>query len=588
MSIQYNLTANAGQYTEPVSIISNTKVTATNGYIEWAPNSLEDYKNNVVVWQTWPVGADGGSAISLNEMIVRLVGVSAGASAVIDQGNNTSVTFGPTPLNAYWLVGASMYGIDGGVLAAGLNEAQIANGATGGVGSADDGEKTTFPDGSVRKAIYGGIRAIIIGDSRVQFNVDQTNTAITQRPRWFTFMNALLGQRFELVNNAGVAGETAQQVLNRVLNSNYGVGFGVNGSVSVTPTSNPGIGFDCEYVFLNVGTNDIFGASATAAATYAITEQICDIIRKTGKVLVLSSVIAPNSSLSGYSNAKAAELVKYNQLLQKYSSENDGVYFVDTFGSVVSPSSAVIETPAGYLYDSNHENNLGGYLEAKAYVSVLSGIVPARTGLLASSNAATSALDASIPQLQQNPLNTGTAAITATGYSGTTANNQLANANFVRGGGATAVLSSVTRPDGYGQNIKFACTFTANGDSLELRGNSYHAQVAAGENYFAACEVKYTGPSGADLVAANNLKGVYLSIQATVGGTNYFVQDMFIASSDVAMIASNTLVLKTPILTIPAGSVTVFRMNVTIIGAGVSTGSPEVEIGRMAIWKVIE
>lgn len=113
MSIQYNLTANNGQITEPVAIMSNTKVTAVNGYIQWAPNTLADYKNNEVVWQTWPVGSVAGNAISTNQMIIRLVGLSSGASAIVDQGNKGAGTYGPTPANAYWLVANTLYGIDG-------------------------------------------------------------------------------------------------------------------------------------------------------------------------------------------------------------------------------------------------------------------------------------------------------------------------------------------------------------------------------------------------------------------------------------------------------------------------------------------
>lgn len=109
MSIQYNLTANTGQFTEPVAIMSNTKVTTTNGYIQWAPNTLADYKNNNVVWQNWPIGTIAGNAISLNQMIIRLVAIADGATAVVDQGNKGAANFGSVPSNAYWLAGNIVY-----------------------------------------------------------------------------------------------------------------------------------------------------------------------------------------------------------------------------------------------------------------------------------------------------------------------------------------------------------------------------------------------------------------------------------------------------------------------------------------------
>jgi len=212
--------------------------------------------------------------------------------------------------------------------------------------------------------------------------------------------------------------------------------------------------------------------------------------------------------------------------------------------------------------------------------------LPARQGLLPSSNAATSALDSSIRQLKVNPLLTGSAAITATGYTGNAASN-LANANFVRGGSATAVLSKITRSDGYGDNIKFVCTFTANNETLEFRDNSYHAQAVAGGRYIGVAEVSYTGPAGAALALADNLKNVQLFIQYTDGSGSLFSYDLgVVTASDVAIFNSETITLKTPVFTLPAtlNTPTTFRLVLTITGAG--AGSPEVSLGRMGLYQL--
>ena len=446
-----------------------------------------------------------------------------------------------------------------------------------------------MPDGTTNESILaaGGIRAIIVGDSRVQQNIDQTATAITNRARWFTTLNALLGQRFELVNNAGVNGDTAAGVLARIKNTALGAGFGAIGDAGVAVTTSPGAGLGAEYVFLNVGTNDVIGAGTSAATAWATTKQIADIIRASGKTLVMCTVMAPNSALSGYTVAKIAQLLIYNDLIRDYCKAYRGVYLYDHFAAVISPTSASVETAATDLRDgTNHENNRGGYKIAKAGVSLLSGVLPLRQGLLPSSNAATSALDSAIKHLKVNPLLTGTAAITATGYTGNAASN-LANANFVRGGSATAVLSKVTRSDGYGDNIKFVCTFTANNETLEFRDNSLHAQAVAGGQYIAVCEVSYTGPAGAALALADNLKNVQLFIQYTDGSGSLFSYDLgVVTATDVAIAGSETIVLKTPTLTLPAtlNTPTTFRPVITITAAG--AGSPEVSIGRMDLIRL--
>ena len=437
--------------------------------------------------------------------------------------------------------------------------------------------------GDLNEAILGagGIRAILAGDSRFQQNIDQTATAITNRARWFTTLNALLGQRFELVNNAGVNGDTAAGLLARIKNSNLGVGFGALGDAGVAAANSPGAGVPTDFVFVGIGTNDIVGAGRTAAETWASTRQVADIVRGSGKTLVLCTVMAPNSTIGGYSTAKMGQLMAYNDLIRDYCRANRGVILFDHFAAAIAPTSASVETAATDLRDgTNHENNRGGYKIAKAGVALFAGL-PARQGLLPSSNAATSALDSAIKHLRVNPLLTGTVAITATGYTGNAATG-LGNGNFVRGGAATAVLSKVTRADGYGDNLKFVCTFTANNETIEMRDNSYHTQAVGGGKYFGVAEVKYSGPAGANLALADNLKNIQLAVQYTDGGGNRFVYDLgVVTASDVAIFNSETMTLKTPVLELPAtlNTPTTLRLVLTITASG--AGNPEVEVGRM-------
>lgn len=442
--------------------------------------------------------------------------------------------------------------------------------------------------GGVAPKVYGAsFSAIIVGDSRTQQTIDQSATAITVRPRAWSVAQALSGHRIDLANNAGVNGDTAAGVLSRLRGGGYGVGFGVNGDAGTPASPPPGVlGVPSDIVVLNIGYNDIFGNGATAAATFATCRQICDLILAAGRTLILCSPIYPSSAASGYSSARVRELRLYANMLRDYAAARSRCYYCDTMGAAVSKTSASVETAAGDLRDGTvHENNRAGWAQGKALAAILQQLAPPRPWLLPTSNAETSALDASLPQIVVNPLMTGTAAIAATGYSGTTAGSNLGNANFVRGGSASAVLSAVTRADGYGQNIKFAATFTAAAETLELRMPSLHAQAVIGGRYQAVCEVTITGPSGAALTAADNLRGVQLYIQYNDGATNYFSYDLATASTDGALYEGGTLTLRTPELTLPAsGTPTILRPNITITANG--AGNPEIQIGRIGLYRV--
>jgi len=77
------LTADNGQRSAPIGISWLSGLEATNGYIEYTTATLVEAKAGIAVWTTWPVGATAGTAYSLMQMVVRLVGISDGATCVI-------------------------------------------------------------------------------------------------------------------------------------------------------------------------------------------------------------------------------------------------------------------------------------------------------------------------------------------------------------------------------------------------------------------------------------------------------------------------------------------------------------------------
>lgn len=436
-------------------------------------------------------------------------------------------------------------------------------------------------------------------DSRGQQNYDKTARDTIGRPRNFTCMNAIAGQPFDFINNAGVNGDTISGAAARLMNSNRGVGFGSElGDASTAASNAPGINIAAiTDVAVGLGYNDVMGDGVLADVAYAnLVANVLTPIRALGKKIWLCTVPQPNSAAGGYTAARAIQLALYNGMLRNYAATTQGVGLFDFDKALLSGSSTVLEVAAADFRDGTvHENNRGGYKEGFVAAAVVALEYPRRTCLLPASNAETYNVSTSLPFLTRNPLQLGSTAITTTGYTGSCAGSAVAgaavfnNANFVRGGSTpSCVLSTVARTDNTGgQNTKMVATWSAAGDSLEHRGNNVVADIVVGAQYEARCEVTFTGPAGAELVAADNLRGVQLYLQYNDGTNNHFSYENAVATNDVALIGSVTkAIFRTRPLTIPAGGTpTTLRAVLAMVSSG-ATGSPELTFGLISVVRV--
>ena len=438
--------------------------------------------------------------------------------------------------------------------------------------------------------LYRGLKVGIFGDSITQENYDQAAASNDERPRWFTQANSLLGRRMNLVNNAGVAGETTTQMLARLrLNgTGQGVGFGGIGAAGSAVTTQPSPLYGGpNFVFVHAGVNDIYGFTTADSTITGNLQAIYQALQLAGATPIAMTIMPVTTATVGYTTAKAAQHARINTWIRNYCAANPNIILVDAFKAMVDPTNAAIACITGVTRDGlQHPNNLGGLLVAREIQNVLQYIIPPYSPL-PSSNAEEYTLDASLTQILPNPLLTGTAAITATGFTGATAGSTLANANFTRGAGAGSVtLSAVTRADGFGQNIKMVLPATASGDNWEIRFPSQHARAVVGGTYIAVCEITVTGPAGAALAAADGIQGVQLYIQYNDGTSNFFAYSERRGSTDVALVGSFTKTLQTAPIAIPAsGTPTILRPNFTVYSSGAST-FPEVQIGRVGLIRI--
>lgn len=198
--------------------------------------------------------------------------------------------------------------------------------------------------------------AVTIGDSRTAAGSD----ANSYRDRgWFQWLNILLGQRLQLLNNAGVSGNTVAQMLARV--------------DSDVLAYNPGWVF--HYGFINdiqSGSND-----STKAFADGVIEDLLELYtrcRSRGAKLV---VLSETPSTSAFSTAAKREQANYIMNWQReYCAVTPGGYFIDVYSPLLDITSATGAGFSGYSYDDLHPTGNGAHKIADACFPVLDPVIP--------------------------------------------------------------------------------------------------------------------------------------------------------------------------------------------------------------------
>lgn len=152
------ITANASQYSQPIVVAAFSRITAVNGYVEYAVGDQDTIRNNVATWVRWPLGAVAGSANTMASFIVRLVGTANSATLTAVEPDGPVTSTNGRSVGAYWatdsgrLYNSAGYAIQGGVyqLAQGAVPYGIANSGT----IATNG---TYTAGTAYSTTYAGV-----------------------------------------------------------------------------------------------------------------------------------------------------------------------------------------------------------------------------------------------------------------------------------------------------------------------------------------------------------------------------------------------------------------------------------------------
>lgn len=388
---------------------------------------------------------------------------------------------------------------------------------------------------------------VLLGDSITAGNHASSAAQMSNSTGWFAWGNAMAGQPFEVIYNAGVGGETSTKILARV--------------DSDVIAHNP------SYCAVLCGQND---PSATSADTELIKNNIITIYNKLKNAGIYTFIV---TMTAGDGDTKNKQVQIVNSWIKNYFGNKPSCEIIDLNSVWIDKTNSAGNALSTMMRDSVHPSNNGGFVGGILVASHLAKFK--KIDFLPTSALDTYQLHTASTNLSKNPFSIGTAGGVGAGTTGT-----VGSYNTTYCGTGTMVASLVARSDGYGndQQLDITSTGSACVGRLETGAITPVYLPKIGEKYYAACEVFISG-------GAVNLSRV----QATLLKDNSVVSADFTAGTgpyDALEVPSGGVVitLKTPIYVLTADASTNFfaRFEAYFMGAGSAT----VKIGRMAIRKV--
>lgn len=408
-----------------------------------------------------------------------------------------------------------------------------------------------------------------------------TSELIVNTPGWppgfWTFAQALSGQRLDEVYIMGRSGDTSDVILSYL---------------SRVLAANPDIIY-----FANIFENDCWPGSApvlsTIIARWNAFVAAADSVRALGKRIIVQTLlpsgnIDATSTFTGYSRGNGTKAwVWLNQKIREYARQRSDVVFFDAATLYVdtNPANPVWpENSTTYLVASGSNNKLTDgihpYVSAAwkigaALAAVLSANFPpvGRFGVAAEEN-----------QRAPNPFNYGTAGTNGTNASGQVANSITANA-FSISGTVTGVNSKVTRTDniaGSWQRMVYdASAGVADNASASYTSNITMSPIAVGDIVQAFGEMRFL---------ANPIflgcPSLWVRFLGATTVTFVYAISSWSTDQDVGqMIASDTtFLLKTVPVAVPASTTS---LNLFAKGTARSTAVFTMDVGRVVVGKTV-
>lgn len=280
---------------------------------------------------------------------------------------------------------------------------------------------------------------ILFGDS---YAATQNNPPLgdTTSLSLYRFLLPKLGNSVNVTRNAGISGNTVEQMLSRI--------------------KSDVLEYKSDWVFVNGGVNDFYGFSRLAEDVFSDMVEIIDALISDGRKVLVFNCPPQLSTRSAFTAAKSTENAKYNNMLKGYVDSISGVVMVDIYSPIVDWSDTVnaAALPQFLAGDGIHLSTYGGLVCAEAAMQKLSNFFHADLSLL------NSPLDPGIAGTEG--LFIGTTGTNGTGSSGSVATSYTSS----RASGTNGtVVNSKLSGRGQRQTVTLIAT---NGESrFRLNGN---------------------------------------------------------------------------------------------------------------------
>jgi lysophospholipase L1-like esterase len=413
---------------------------------------------------------------------------------------------------------------------------------------------------------------VIAGDSLTARYSNVVATRNWQQANAFWLqVNTLLNGRFDIVNNAGVAGDVIDDLITRF-------------QTDVLNYAN-----QASYLGLCIGVNDALLSQADVDAAVA------------KKIALVKSALSSGFSVfliaqplkNGLTGEQQFYHNQFNNRLADWGEKTNNVLFINPWHVVVDTSTAAnyedgLWNPA-YIQTNPHPNEAGAILVAGEIKKVIESSVPQHYRL-PDAIWYTAGINGDYDNAVKNGGMFGSAGTTGTGASGSVAD--LWNVSRLNGAGIAATCSKVARTDGQPgewQRIDLASA-GADTDVIEMQQvmTLSDLNIAVGDEVYALIELNSSASSGylskvecvIEQLKVTTAIAFYIATGYVGGYNNTNARTAYAAADNDCSVNG---VLRTDKFTIDAETDTM-KFNIRV---GTSTGGAgQVDIGRIVLRKI--
>ena len=392
---------------------------------------------------------------------------------------------------------------------------------------------------------------VIFGDSITAQNRADTAGFLNNSDRgYFTWANAYLGQRLNLVKNAGVGGQTTAQMLARIDDDVLSQAAG--------------------YVFVLGGYNDIVNGIAWQN-TISNLETIYNRISSYGSS-VIAMAIQPSATFN--TAARRDAVANINLWIRNYAIKTSGIIFVDTYTPLLDPVNTSGGAITALQIDTIHPSTSGAQRLGKQIFNRLDKLLPVVE--IQSSIADIASPTNPYGNMILNPVMGGTSGLLQAGTTGSVADNWNA---LIASGTGTSVESKVARTDypnlQWQQSVLTNTTGSSTFYLYKAAQSMASSGLVVGDVVYAQIEIELSAISGLTVDGIN-------SDLIAIGGTG--ITSAYAMGQAQGLIEGGYFVLRTPNFTIPP-STTGLQLNNELKVTG--NGSVTIRHGRAELRKVL-